>query len=167
VRTRCCVYLRSLVSDFSFAPFGACSFFLFDSHGLRRGLHSFAASRLCPDNRNVCQRTAILDISSFLHIIASKTLGVITPTAGARSRAIRVSCLERPGVRMSLCPRSHGEAAGAVEFPRTARRRIRALRGPQYEKQNSQSRLPVTKEKLSLWKSLRLARTPCTASGRG
>ena len=46
----------------------------------------------------------------------STTLGVITPTAGARSRAIRVSCLGRPGVRMSLFPHSHGEGAGAASF---------------------------------------------------
>ena len=45
-----------------------------------------------------------------------KTSGVITPTAGARSRAIRVCCLH-PGFRMSLAvPHSRGEVAGVASF---------------------------------------------------
>ena len=77
--TRCCVYLRSLVLIFLSPLWGL---FIF----------SLRFPRLAP-------------WAAFFRRLAAcllKTLGVITPTAGARSRAIRVSCLKRPGIRMSL-----------------------------------------------------------------
>ncbi len=46
-----------------------------------------------------------------------KTLGVITSPAGARSRRIRVTCLQHPDFRMAQrCPSSHGEVAGVASF---------------------------------------------------
>ena len=58
---------------------------------------------------------AVIPVADFT-FDCQKTLGVITPTAGTRSRAIRVCCLY-PGFRMSLAvPHSHGEVAGVASF---------------------------------------------------
>jgi hypothetical protein len=82
------------------------------THGLRRGLYSFAASRLlfgcCPH----------LPISLAL---PRKTSGVITPTAGARSRAIRVCCLAPWLSDVPGCPSLTWGGCGGREFPRTVR----------------------------------------------
>ena len=43
------------------------------------------------------------------------SLGVITPTTGASPELSGVAYLKRPD-RVSLCPHSHGEVAGAASF---------------------------------------------------
>jgi hypothetical protein len=75
------------------------------------GLYSFAASRLL--------------FSCRLHLplpslaTANKTSGVITPTAGARSRAIRVCCLAPWLSDVPGCPSLTWGGCGGREFPRT------------------------------------------------
>lgn len=133
---------------FSFAPRGL--FLKLLSHALRPfdrlragcGLYSFAALRLC-SGQAFAAGIFGLGLSSFCLFLSflgprlvahdsrlGKTSGVITPTAGARSRAIRVCCLH-PGFRMSLAvPHSRGEVAGVASFLGLARRCIRALHSP-------------------------------------
>jgi hypothetical protein len=96
--------------------------FLLSTHGLRCGLHSSAALRLLLVTFSNFSSTLVLLFANDLRLATRKTLGVITPTAGARSRRIRVTCLHL-GFRMSLTvPHSHGEVAGVASFLGLARR---------------------------------------------